>query len=43
MVKSVKEILKTMTTGRMQADRGDHTVMTCPNLELHFNNLHTND
>lgn len=43
MMKAGKEILKTKTAGRMQAQQGDHTVMTCPNLEPRFSNLNTNN
>lgn len=43
MVKAAKEILKAMTAGRMQANQGDYTVMSCPNLDSYFSNLNTND
>lgn len=43
MMKTVKEILKTMTAGRLQANQGDHTVMTCPILEPHMRNRNTNN
>lgn len=43
MIKTAKEILKAMTAGRMQANQGNHVVMSWPNLESHFNNLNTND
>lgn len=41
MMKAVKEILKTMTADRMQANLGDDTVMPCPNLEPLTNSILT--
>lgn len=43
MVKAAKEIYKAMSAGRMQANQGDHMLISCPNLESHFSNLNTDD
>jgi len=43
MMKAVKEILKAMTSHRMQANQGDHTVITCSNLDPHFTDRSINN